>query len=301
MTNILEVQNISKKFGGKQVLDHVSFTIPRGKIIGLVGPNGAGKSTIMKAVLGLYPHIAGSVTFDGQPLHSLKNTVLKKVGFLIENPAIYPFLTGYQHFQLYSSNADDINQVISDLHMKSYIHRKASHYSLGMKQKLGIALAMINQPELVILDEPMNGLDPQSNRDLRNLIVRRAKAGTTFIVSSHILSELAKIIDDVILINDGKLVLATTIEKLRKAASGSFVLQTNHNEEAQAILAGAKFESTIQQQTLLVNSVAPSRVTELLTILLNHGISITNIDRKHADIESIFVKMLDDSKSEVRA
>lgn len=301
MTNILEVQSLSKKFGGKQVLDHVSFTIPRGKIIGLVGPNGAGKSTIMKAVLGLYPHIAGSITFDGQPLHSLKNTVLKKVGFLIESPAIYPFLTGYQHFQLYSSNADDINQVINDLHMRSYIYRKASHYSLGMKQKLGIALAMINQPELVILDEPMNGLDPQSNRDLRNLIVRRAKAGTTFIVSSHILSELAKIIDDVILINDGKVVLATTIEKLRKADSGSFVLQTNNNEEAQAILAGAKFESIIQQQILLVKSVNPGRVTELLTILLNHGISIMNIDRQHADIESILVKMLDDSKSEVRA
>nr|WP_054654837.1 AAA family ATPase [Lentilactobacillus kisonensis] len=229
------------------------------------------------------------------------NQFFEKLVFLIEKPAIYPFLTGLQHFQLYSSNKADIQEVIDELHMNHYINRKATHYSLGMKQKLGIALAIINQPELVILDEPMNGLDPQSNRDLRHLIMKRAKKGTTFIVSSHILSELAKIVDDVILINDGKVVLATAISELRQADNHDYILQTRNNIEAKEILVNNGYQAEIRNGQISVTLSASQGIVELLPFLINHGIAITNIYHCQTDIESILVKMLDESKSEVRA
>ncbi|CAC6839396.1 TPA: ATP-binding cassette domain-containing protein [Staphylococcus aureus] len=210
--NVLTVEHLTKKIGNKTILEDVSLKLDRGQIAGLVGANGAGKTTLMKVILGYSSYQKGQ--FDViENKHKKSN-----IGALIESPGIYPFMSGYDNLKLLneSKNSNDIDTIVSQLKMNEYIHNKAKTYSLGMKQKLGIAIAFLNRPQLIILDEPMNGLDPKAVRDVRELIIRKAQEGVTFLISSHILSELVKITNSIFIINKGEIVTETTEEELNK-------------------------------------------------------------------------------------
>ncbi|HCY4944701.1 TPA: ABC transporter ATP-binding protein, partial [Staphylococcus aureus] len=169
--NILTVENLTKKIGNKTILENISLTLNSGQIIGLVGANGAGKTSLMKVILGYSSYQEGN--FKVTEIKEKKSNI----GALIENPGIYPFMSGYDNIRLLNEtkNTHDIDSIVSQLKMEEYIHNKAKTYSLGMKQKLGIAIAFLNQPQLIILDEPMNGLDPRAVRDVRELIVKKSK------------------------------------------------------------------------------------------------------------------------------
>ena len=208
--DVLTVEHLTKKIGNKTILEDISLNLKRGQIIGLVGANGAGKTSLMKVILGYSSYQDGTFRI-------IENKNKKSnVGALIENPGIYPFMSGYDNLKLLNEtkNTHDIDTIVSQLDMDDYIHNKAKTYSLGMKQKLGSAIAFLNQPQLIILDEPMNGLDPKAVRDVRELIVKKAQEGITFLISSHILSELVKITNSILIINKGKLVTETTEEEL---------------------------------------------------------------------------------------
>ena len=210
--DVLTVEHLTKKIGNKTILEDISLNLKRGQIIGLVGANGAGKTSLMKVILGYSSYQDGTFRI-------IENKNKKSnVGALIENPGIYPFMSGYDNLKLLNEtkNTHDIDTIVSQLDMDDYIHNKAKTYSLGMKQKLGIAIAFLNQPQLIILDEPMNGLDPKAVRDVRELIVKKAKEGVTFLISSHILSELVKITNSILIINKGKLITETTEEELNQ-------------------------------------------------------------------------------------
>lgn len=210
--DVLTVEHLTKKIGNKTILEDVSLNLNRGHIIGLVGANGAGKTSLMKVILGYSSYQEGTFRI-------IENKNKKSnVGALIENPGIYPFMSGYDNLKLLNEtkNTQDIDTIVSQLNMNDYIHNKAKTYSLGMKQKLGIAISFLNQPQLIILDEPMNGLDPKAVRDVRELIVKKAKEGVTFLISSHILSELVKITNSILIINKGKLITETTEEELNQ-------------------------------------------------------------------------------------
>ena len=210
--DVLTVEHLTKKIGNKTILEDVSLNLNRGHIIGLVGANGAGKTSLMKVILGYSSYQDGTFRI-------IENKNKKSnVGALIENPGIYPFMSGYDNLKLLNEtkNTHDIDTIVSQLNMNDYIHNKAKTYSLGMKQKLGIAIAFLNQPQLIILDEPMNGLDPKAVRDVRELIVKKAQEGVTFLISSHILSELVKITNSILIINKGKLITETTEEELNQ-------------------------------------------------------------------------------------
>ena len=210
--DVLTVEHLTKKIGNKTILEDISLNLKRGQIIGLVGANGAGKTSLMKVILGYSSYQDGTFRI-------IENKNKKSnVGALIENPGIYPFMSGYDNLKLLNEtkNTHDIDTIVSQLDMDDYIHNKAKTYSLGMKQKLGIAIAFLNQPQLIILDEPMNGLDPKAVRDVRELIVKKAQEGVTFLISSHILSELVKITNSILIINKGKLVTETTEEELNQ-------------------------------------------------------------------------------------
>ncbi|WP_367123003.1 ATP-binding cassette domain-containing protein (plasmid) [Staphylococcus capitis subsp. urealyticus] len=210
--NVLTVEHLTKKIGKKTILEDVSLKLDRGQIAGLVGANGAGKTTLMKVVLGYSSYQEGQFNVI-ENKHKKSN-----IGALIESPGIYPFMSGHDNLKLLneSKNSNDIDTIVSQLKMNEYIHNKAKTYSLGMKQKLGIAIAFLNQPQLIILDEPMNGLDPKAVRDVRELIIKKAQEGVTFLISSHILSELVKITNSIFIINKGKIVTETTEEELNK-------------------------------------------------------------------------------------
>ena len=210
--NVLKVEHLTKKIGKKTILEDVSLKLDQGQIAGLVGANGAGKTTLMKVILGYSNYQKGQFNVI-ENKHKKSN-----IGALIESPGIYPFMSGYDNLKILneSKNSNDIDTIVSQLKMNEYIHNKAKTYSLGMKQKLGIAIAFLNQPQLIILDEPMNGLDPKAVRDVRELIIKKAQEGVTFLISSHILSELVKITNSIFIINKGKIVTETTEEELNK-------------------------------------------------------------------------------------
>lgn len=207
---LLTLNQISKNIKSKIILKEVSFTLNSGDIIGLVGGNGAGKTTLMKVILGLSNYQSGT-------LKSHTSNKSNDIGALIENPGLYPFLTGFENMKLINEDKDTNNilQIIDKLDMNDFIHNKAKTYSLGMKQKLGIALALLNHPKLVVLDEPMNGLDPKAVKNVREAIIDFKNQGVTFLISSHILSELTKVTDSILIIDKGEIIEETTMEKLK--------------------------------------------------------------------------------------
>lgn len=297
-TSILNIEHLSKKFGHKQVLNDVSFKAEAGHIIGLVGPNGAGKSTIMKAVLGLFNYPTGKIVVDGKVVSPTSHKSMDQVGALIEYPGIYPFLTGYQHLQLFSKSTTSNTQMmalVSKLRMNAYINRKATNYSLGMKQKLGIALALVNNPKLVILDEPMNGLDPQSNKDLRNLILSYAGRGTTFLISSHILSELEKLIDDIVVIDRGQIVYTQSMVTLESGSQKRLVFKTSDDAKASHILAQNGYQLDKSGAVSVIEN-GQNPMADMINLLTGNGINIEDVEHVHNDLETILLNLLKDDK-----
>lgn len=232
---MLNVKQVNIYYGRRKAVKDVSFGIQAGEIVGLVGPNGAGKTTIMKTLLGL-TKFDGEINFDGQKITANHHDVLTKVGALIEQPAIYPFLSGYENLQLYSTDDQDIDELVTRLGMKSYIQRKAKDYSVGMKQKLGIALALLNHPQFVILDEPMNGLDVEATILIRKIIRDYASHGTAFLISSHVLSELQKIMTSVLIINNGQIIMDSPMVRFAEANRKLLMLKTTDMPQTGTII-----------------------------------------------------------------
>lgn len=198
MEKSIRITNISVVIKRKQILHNIDCELSAGEVVGLIGPNGAGKTTLMKTMLGLIKTTNGSIEMSG-----------KNITGLIEQPGLYPFMTGLEHLELFSKNTDSkmlLDSLIQTLDLNEFINKKTKNYSLGMKQRLGIAIALQNEPAIVILDEPMNGLDPHSVKLLKETIRLYRDRGTTFLISSHILSELEQIVDRVFLLKGGYLV-----------------------------------------------------------------------------------------------
>lgn len=203
---ILETQNLCKEFGSQKAVDNISLQIKRNSIYGLLGPNGAGKSTILKMLVGLLHPTSGSILFDNE---QWKRSSLSQTGALIEAPALYGNLTAREnllvHTKLLGIPDTRINEVLEIVDLKDTGKKRASRFSLGMKQRLGIAIALLNNPKLLILDEPTNGLDPFGIQELRELISSFPSKGITVVLSSHILTEVAQVVDEIGIISKGKL------------------------------------------------------------------------------------------------
>lgn len=291
---ILSVKKLNKSFGNRQTLFDVNFECQRGHIIGLVGANGAGKTTIMKAILSLIKS-EGEITIDGQKSTFNHHPILKKVGALVEYPGIYPYLSGRDHLKLFVNDPNDskerIQTIINDLKLNDYIDQRAKLYSLGMKQKLGIAMALINQPDLVVLDEPMNGLDPQATKDLREMILKRRDQGLTVLISSHILGELQKLAEDLIVIDHGKVIKKTTMDELLASNQHFIVIKTNDDTKAQELLETAGFE-TVSQSPLRLVLTEGNTVESLMNVLLKEQVIVTDLKHEDADLEESILKLI---------
>ena len=222
---ILSLKNIAKTYGKEQVLHNISFDIEQGEICGLIGENGAGKTILMRILLGLIQSDKGEI----------KSVSQHKIGSIIESPALYPNLTGRQHLQYYKTRfglKTDIIKMLELVHLSEPSwDRKVKNYSLGMKQRLSIAIALLDNPELIILDEPVNGLDPQGISDLRKMILNlRDQLGVTFLISSHILSELEFITDKYIIMKKGKILNVMSSKELANDLSEKLFLKTSDNQ-----------------------------------------------------------------------
>lgn len=219
--SVLEVKNLTKKFGKRVILDQVSVTLEEGEVVGLVGPNGAGKSTFIKSILGLYNIDEGDVKICGFDVYKQHRDALSKVGCIVENPDMYQNISGRKNLKICALMNDlpkntDIDSVVHLVRMESRIDDKVKTYSLGMKQRLGLASALLNHPKLLILDEPINGLDPQGIMKLRQIVRDLSKKDKmTVLISSHILAEIGQMCDRIIMIDQGKIVDSFTMDEIR--------------------------------------------------------------------------------------
>lgn len=295
---MLKINQLDKFFGKKQVLHQISFEIKRGHIVGLIGANGAGKTTIMKAILGITA-FDGDIQLDDQKITVDNHSALEHVGALIEYPGLYPYLTGREQLLLFANGPqrhERVNQTIEELHLAAYADVKTKKYSLGMLQKLGIALAFVNRPELVILDEPMNGLDPKATMALRQLIIRKRDEGTTFLISSHILSELQKVADDVIIIDQGRLIIDATMSELLKKSQTYFWIATDQDELAQKLLAEQGYVVSNEEQGLKISRSSIPSINDLLKLLWRKDIVIKDIKETQGDLEKSLLDVLASTK-----
>lgn len=298
MADLLNVVDLDKSFGKQQVLHGVSFSVATGHIVGLVGPNGAGKSTIMKSILGLIPTDGGKITIADDPVSITSHQELAQVGALIEYPGIYPFLTGKQHLQLFANPKNrqaNIEQVVNALGMQRYINQRAKQYSLGMKQKLGIAQALVNHPRLVILDEPMNGLDPQAVKNLRDYIRQLADEGTSFLISSHILSELEKLADDILILDHGQIMRQSSMNELVQSGGTSYIIRTNKDTQAKEVLTNAGI-NLLPNQAIMIAQERLNSLDEVLRLLIAANISIVDVNKVQHDLEESFLDMVNADK-----
>ena len=207
--SVLEIRDFHRNYGKKEVLKGVTFQIDSSEIVGLIGKNGAGKSTLFKVIAGLLKQKSGTVKILDQEVSSKNRKIFQQVGCLIEQVSLYPHLTGYEHIQIVAKLTDTkidehVEMLISTLKMNSYIHNKTKTYSQGMKQRLGILLAVLNKPKLLLLDEPLNGLDPEGVYEIRTFLLNIChQEGMSLLISSHILSEMQIFCDRFLFLKDG--------------------------------------------------------------------------------------------------
>lgn len=218
---VLEIKNVSKKFGSKEIIHHLNLTIYKGEIVGLIGPNGAGKTTLIKTILGLYKASNGTITICNFDIKKDFEKAMEKVGSIVESPNLYEHLTGFQNVKLVCllngiTDMKYVQNIIKMVKLNTRIYDKVKHYSLGMKQRLALALALIKKPELLILDEPTNGLDPLGMKELREIILKICETtDISVLISSHILSEIEAICHKIMVLDNGYLVDTFELEEIQ--------------------------------------------------------------------------------------
>ena len=240
---ILKCENLHKSFRKKEILKGVSLEVCNGDILGFIGPNGAGKTTTIKLILGLQKIGSGNVLINGYNIQKDFEKAIAKVGAIIENPDLYMYLSGYDNLKLIANlypNVDEnrIKEVIKLIGLENRINDKVSKYSLGMRQRLGVAQAILHKPNLLILDEPTNGLDPEGIKDLRNLLIKLSKEENMgILISSHNLAELESFCNKVCIIKNGVIVETSDLETVKKEASeGNYIIEVDNAKQARMII-----------------------------------------------------------------
>ena len=302
--SILITNDLTKRYGDKNAADKINIHVHKGEIYGLIGRNGAGKTTILKMLSGLSTPTEGSYSILGRTGKEL-TSVRSKVGTLIETPGLYPNMSAYENLKLkciiMDRNEDKyINELLSLVGLQNTGKKAVKKFSMGMKQRLGIALALIGDPEIIILDEPINGLDPQGIAEMRDILTTLSKEkGLTIIISSHILEELAKIADAYGIIHDGKLRVEMTARELEEKCGEYTVLKTDDNKKTADIL--KKFNITdfsqIDDETIHIN-VKMNNKGEIIQALGTSGVDIREIAEKRITLEQYYLDLTGGKKND---
>lgn len=292
---ILKCEKITKKFGQKTILKDCSLEIFEGDILAFIGPNGAGKTTTIKLILGLQNITSGRVFINGYDVEKDFVKAIEKVGAIVENPDLYMNLTGMQNLELIANYYKDvkkerIEKVIEITGLKNRINDKVSKYSLGMRQRLGIAQALLNSPKLLILDEPTNGLDPEGIKELRELLVSLAKKEKIAIfVSSHNLSELESFCTKVCIIQNGSIIETSEVNKLkRKSSKPVYYLELSKTTGLKKIL--DKYKFTVVEDNIISVELSKNDVPTLLKTLIDNKFKVFSCVEKEMSLEEAFLK-----------
>ena len=313
---VLSVRNLKKKIRNKWIIKGVSFDVGAGEVFGFLGPNGAGKTTTIRMLVNLIRPTEGSIEICGIPLQNKPFEALRQIGCIVENPELYPYLTGWENLEHFARMIPGvtearIREVVAIVGMEQRIGDKVKTYSLGMRQRLGIAQALLGSPKLLILDEPTNGLDPQGIKEMREFIRRLAQDGLSVFVSSHLLSEIQLMCDRVAIISHGQVIAVGEVKDLIEKSISTVMWHTAPREIAlqvmeeftdvhltedgdllQTELQGTGAEKGIRTEMNTADIPAVSRA------LQDHGVSLYEVSIKHPTLEELFLRLTEGERIE---
>ena len=296
METVLRTEHLTKTFGNKAAVNDVSMTIEKGDIYGFIGKNGAGKTTLMRLVLNLIFPTSGTIELFGES--KLTKANLSRTGSLIEAPTLFLNCSARENLKrfaiLYGADNNDIENVLKEVALTDTGNKKAGKFSFGMKQRLGIAIALLGNPDFIILDEPVNGLDPEGMKEIRDLILRlNREKGTTFLISSHLIDELSKVVTKYGIIRDGVLVEEISAENLKKKCTHTLKITVDNVDGAKAFLSAAYGNDCVSVDgRAVVISDHNDESAEINKKLFESGFSVSGIETAATDIESYFIEMM---------
>ena len=293
---IIETRGLSYRFGSQQVLENVSLKVSEGSIYGFLGPNGAGKTTTIKVLLNLLQAGEGKVFIFGKELKQNRIEILSGIGSLIEQPAIYPHMSGRENLlnraMLLRIPGARVDEILKLVGLSESAGKNAGKYSLGMKQRLGIGLALLPDPKLLILDEPTNGLDPNGIIEVRQLLQKLvSEQGKTVFVSSHLLSEIEKMVTHVGIINRGKLLFQGPIEELHDASKKKLEIQTNDLLRSKELLSKHGYQAEILSELIQIPFVSENQSAEINSLLVKNDYKVYSLAQSKQDLENLFLSI----------
>lgn len=281
------------------VLNNVSLKVPQGSLYGFLGQNGAGKTTTLRLILGLLKKQQGIIRVLGKSFEHERIAILREIGSLIESPSLYGHLTATENLTIYQhihhAPQSRIAEVLHLVGLPNTGAKKAGQFSLGMKQRLGLAIALLNKPSLLILDEPTNGLDPNGIIELRDLLkTLQREQGITILISSHLLSEIEKLVTHIGIINKGQLLFQGTLSELlnRREQSASIILHTSNAQVALRLIESMNITCKHEQQNLILPNLPNERIADIARNLVREDVSIYGISRNADDLETIFMNVV---------
>lgn len=295
--NIIETHDLCKQYGNTLRVAHLDLDVPEGSIYGFLGPNGAGKSTTLKMILGLVRPTAGNIKVLGKKMDGANRlSILRQVGSLIESPSYYGHLTGEENLRIVQTlrgvPEKNIREVLQIVRLDGQRGKKAAHYSLGMKQRLGLAAALLGYPKLLILDEPTNGLDPAGIQEMRELICELpGRFGMTVVVSSHLLSEIDQMADHVAIIREGELVFQDTLEALHGRSRHHLALRTTNNPVARAVLQEKSVSCREEEGYLILPILTDELAAQLTRLLAERRLGVIRLEERQRSLEDIFLEL----------
>jgi len=307
MTNeVLKIEKLKKVIGKRTIVSDIEIELKKGEIFGFLGPNGAGKSTTIKMIVGLSKITEGNIYVGGCSVKEDFKGAMRNIGCIVENPDMYTYMSGLDNLKIFAKIYEGvdqarINEVVKIVDLERAIKDKVKTYSLGMKQRLGIAQALLHSPKLLILDEPTNGLDPAGIKDMRMLLRKlSSETGLTVFVSSHILGEMQQMCDRVGIIHKGKIIMVKSVEELLSMTQDDdktvLILKSDNNEKAVSLLTSVNINSSLLGDGVHVETTK-DRVPEIVTTLTSAGIAILGMDKQESQsLEDVFMKLTGEGK-----
>jgi ABC-type multidrug transport system ATPase subunit len=292
-SSVVETHGLTKKFGDRTAVDHVELHIPAGSAFGYLGPNGAGKTTLIRMLLGLTKATSGTMRLLGHPIPAEREAALARVGAIVEEPRFHPYLTGRENLRVVAAaRAPEaharIDGALARVGLTKRADEKVKAYSLGMRQRLGVARALLADPELLILDEPMNGLDPAGMEEFRFMIRAFVEEGRTVVLSSHLLDEVEKTCDAVAIVDQGKVVVQGAIDDLTGEAT-TVLVATSDNQRAKTLL--GDYEAEVVPEGLRVRIDDEATAAAVNRKLVEAGIDVHRLEPERASLERRFLEI----------
>jgi ABC-type multidrug transport system ATPase subunit len=295
--NIVEVEGLSKSFASFEAVKHISFQIEKGSVYGFLGQNGAGKSTTMRMLLSLIQPNSGNIRIFGKPLKGNEKSILSNIGAIIEKPDTYGYLSGYDNLKIFSkifsrpTSLSALDVLLEKVGLKGRGKDKVKSYSQGMKQRLGIAIALLNDPDFIMLDEPTNGLDPQGITEIRNLIGHFSKnEGKTILVSSHLLNEIEMVADSMIILHKGEKIAEGKVQQLLDPTKTIVTIETSNLQGAMNLIQNSNWSNKLVSNNELRFEMDKKEIPLLVKSLVEHDIPVSNVQSNHS-LENYFLKL----------